>query len=838
MISPAARLASLIVLRPRPTSSSTPAFVILLLLFPFASHQMQVISASGNGSGGGGVRRINGPNSGSGSDAARDGRDGVRSVRVLSPRSVEIKYGSLRGLLISLEANDSPPSQLPASLMLNSRPKRTASASSATAATSSSVRRQAAARLSTGRAAGTNSSSNPSSLPSASRRRRNDVTANESPDAAAGSPSANPIIAGSMSGGADTRSMDSSSGSREASGSQSPSGSIGTGLATADAGSVTASMDGLMIAERLTLRVNKQRTERTAVAAAFTDASVNRQRDEKKLNETSKRWPLSSHSESSHSPVAGIAGRRVHDHDEDHNDSDDIRDFAAADIDEEGSLRRSRVHHVEVALNGNQEHSYEDPGSLGSGENGAQNDAPLSASLTASSSASSTPSSTIKGRIMGSKSRPSAGSGSTEGSTGTTGGQRGVGGYVEVFRGIPYAALATLRFMPPMTPAYWKGTRLATTFQPVCPQVLPPLPISSPAHSPLHLPLPQALSSSSSATATSSSDAETRSQPPISRTHLPQSSASRTEFASSVLPLHQQSSASTTASMTNGVEEDVGADNLIYFPKSKAAGGSNLNFMPANAGITSPAVMDEDWRSLDLGMESRLTVSIPNLEATFPPSSESEEVSGVRSDSAIPSSGRLSPAAAGRRPETRHSSPSTSASSVAHDSETKDSNHWPHQHLKDLDDDGATLVADAEHKEKDDVTNGDSMPDNESERRQRSAACCLSSASHLPSTNTGRNKRTAAEGDDSRSRSQHSSSSSPSSRDQGSQSSQDAEYVASVLPYLQNQSEDCLYLNVYAPYPESAFRATGEPSNVFSLFYLVPANFDPHSQGICRRSDF
>lgn len=53
-------------------------------------------------------------------------------------------------------------------------------------------------------------------------------------------------------------------------------------------------------------------------------------------------------------------------------------------------------------------------------------------------------------------------------------------GYVEVFQGVPYALppTASLRFMPPVTPAYWKGTKLCTKFASVCPQILPSFPAS------------------------------------------------------------------------------------------------------------------------------------------------------------------------------------------------------------------------------------------------------------------------------------------------------------------------------------------------------------------------
>ncbi|CAG2172152.1 unnamed protein product, partial [Oppiella nova] len=45
---------------------------------------------------------------------------------------------------------------------------------------------------------------------------------------------------------------------------------------------------------------------------------------------------------------------------------------------------------------------------------------------------------------------------------------------VEVFLGIPYASPPTgkLRFMPPVTPAIWSGTRSAHTLGSVCPQKL------------------------------------------------------------------------------------------------------------------------------------------------------------------------------------------------------------------------------------------------------------------------------------------------------------------------------------------------------------------------------
>ncbi|XP_023230529.1 neuroligin-4, X-linked-like [Centruroides sculpturatus] len=46
---------------------------------------------------------------------------------------------------------------------------------------------------------------------------------------------------------------------------------------------------------------------------------------------------------------------------------------------------------------------------------------------------------------------------------------------VEIFLGVPYATppMGSLRFMPPVTPAHWKGVRNADQFGPVCPQRLP-----------------------------------------------------------------------------------------------------------------------------------------------------------------------------------------------------------------------------------------------------------------------------------------------------------------------------------------------------------------------------
>jgi hypothetical protein len=46
---------------------------------------------------------------------------------------------------------------------------------------------------------------------------------------------------------------------------------------------------------------------------------------------------------------------------------------------------------------------------------------------------------------------------------------------VEAFLGVPYAAppVKSLRFMPPVTPSYWKQTKQASRFSPVCIQKVP-----------------------------------------------------------------------------------------------------------------------------------------------------------------------------------------------------------------------------------------------------------------------------------------------------------------------------------------------------------------------------
>lgn len=51
---------------------------------------------------------------------------------------------------------------------------------------------------------------------------------------------------------------------------------------------------------------------------------------------------------------------------------------------------------------------------------------------------------------------------------------------VETYYGVPYATppLGALRYMPPVTPTPWRGTRLADTMPPVCPQQ-PPVPDAS-----------------------------------------------------------------------------------------------------------------------------------------------------------------------------------------------------------------------------------------------------------------------------------------------------------------------------------------------------------------------
>ncbi len=46
---------------------------------------------------------------------------------------------------------------------------------------------------------------------------------------------------------------------------------------------------------------------------------------------------------------------------------------------------------------------------------------------------------------------------------------------IEAFLGVPYATppIGSLRFMPPVTPTHWRGTRLANKLSPVCPQRIP-----------------------------------------------------------------------------------------------------------------------------------------------------------------------------------------------------------------------------------------------------------------------------------------------------------------------------------------------------------------------------
>lgn len=51
-------------------------------------------------------------------------------------------------------------------------------------------------------------------------------------------------------------------------------------------------------------------------------------------------------------------------------------------------------------------------------------------------------------------------------------------GPVEAFLGVPYATppVGSLRFMPPVTPAHWRGTRVVSTPGAVCPQNPPSFP--------------------------------------------------------------------------------------------------------------------------------------------------------------------------------------------------------------------------------------------------------------------------------------------------------------------------------------------------------------------------
>lgn len=48
-------------------------------------------------------------------------------------------------------------------------------------------------------------------------------------------------------------------------------------------------------------------------------------------------------------------------------------------------------------------------------------------------------------------------------------------GPVEGFLGVPYASppVASLRFMPPVTPSHWRGVRMANNLGPSCPQKVP-----------------------------------------------------------------------------------------------------------------------------------------------------------------------------------------------------------------------------------------------------------------------------------------------------------------------------------------------------------------------------
>ncbi|CAB3363231.1 Hypothetical predicted protein [Cloeon dipterum] len=60
---------------------------------------------------------------------------------------------------------------------------------------------------------------------------------------------------------------------------------------------------------------------------------------------------------------------------------------------------------------------------------------------------------------------------------------------VEAFLGVPYATppVASLRYMPPLTPSRWRGPKMADVAPPACPQTAPEVTISSP-EALLHLP--------------------------------------------------------------------------------------------------------------------------------------------------------------------------------------------------------------------------------------------------------------------------------------------------------------------------------------------------------------
>lgn len=775
-------------------SPSSPSSILLLsrvlLLTTLLSRVMEFTDAAAAASPSSeSVRRMISP--GPLDESAGGTRGSPPPVRVLSPRSVEIKYGTLRGLLISLESNDSPNQQqhFPASLSLSSWPLAHASGNGDASATSSS--------------SSYSPSSNPSSSGSSRRRRDgNDVTTNESTRIELTVP-------------ANTkRSMSSHASQEEGSWNGS------TDVTLADSGSST-------------FRVNREKEEKL-----LADTRVNSQGSVlDQLNQGSKRWQSSPPPESATVQAHGNRSMDSISNDEiyNNNNGDDVMN---------GDMNQDHVPILQAsvvsssltqsqgdAFNGNHKDSSHVVGSKGRPPLYALqvNDAPESAPLTASSSSSSASSSSqaIKGKIMGSKASSVSGAeplpSSPSSSSGAAGGsvRHKVRGYVEVFRGIPYATppVASLRFMPPMTPVYWKGTRLFTKFAAVCPQILPVLrpddhdDDADAGHKVYdheeQLPIPASLISSPSDPAAMSSS--TDSAPTASPTDPSTSSRISDSLPTSSAPSTPVPIEASSSSSERSEEDDGDADNLIYSSlTSRTSLGSNLNFLQRSiTGSASPApdlVNDEDWRSGVDRMKNSVLLNLHQNVKLSPPLLE-QEMEGMREQwvhhhaASIGEGGEQALRAKGRQ-----ASSSTFSSGLPESLKTMDDKEDQH-HLH--------------HGEE--ITNGDSMHDNESQRRgpkgRRWRRSGTSSANIRTTTKRTRAAASADDDDDDDARERNHHSSNPSSADQGLKSSHHhPEYIASILPFLQNQSEDCLYLNLYAPYPESALRGTGEHCLLFQPF--------------------